>query len=177
TAKVYKERFWTIGRLYWLSGERFEALFLLAILLGLLGLTTWISVELQFYVGRYTDALKQSDVSAFHYALGLWALLVITNVVVTALSTWRQEHLGLEWRKGLTQHYVELYHRYRSYYLIDNSKVDNVDERLGQDIPAFAKGTIKFGVIIFSSVVNFVSFITILWHFSGWLVVTAIVYA
>ena len=176
------KRFWAITKPYWFSEEKWGARGLLAalVLFSLL-VNGAVNVFISF-VGRYfTTALTNKDPSKFFHYLFLYAGAFVVGTPIVVFYSYIGSKLSLYWRRWLTNYFLNQYFSNRAFYKINsNSKIDNPDERISQDINAFTdanSGAISYFTTIIDQLITLISFIGILWSISFNLVIVTIVYS
>jgi putative ATP-binding cassette transporter len=147
---------------------------LVVLLLGVSGLNVVNS-----YVGRdfMTAVARQDGPRVWHLAL-LYVGVFVASTVVAVYERFTEQHLGLRWRKWLTEHLTARYLSGRAYYrLTTRGDIDNPDQRLSQDVQTFTTTSLSFVLIILNSVITLCAFAGILWSITPWLFLTAVAYA
>ncbi len=170
--------FWGIARLYWFSDEKWKARGVLALLLIFLFAFTGMNIALN-YVGRdFMTALAEKNLSAFYRNTMLYIGVFAIAIPLVAYYSYIARKLGLNWRLWLTNHFISRYFTNRAYYHIDQEgKIDNPDQRISQDISSFTTNSLDFLSMLFFSLVQFVSFVGIMWSISTRLVIALLLYA
>src|SRR5579875_421299 len=81
--------------------------------------------------------------------------------------------LQIRWRRWLTERYLRHWLDEQAYYRmqLNRAVTDNPDQRISDDLDAFAASTLALSLGLLSSVVTLVSFLSILWTLSGALVI------
>jgi putative ATP-binding cassette transporter len=89
-----------------------------------------------------------------------------------------RDKLGLYWREWLTGRFLDKYLQNRAYYQINfNEHIDNPDQRISEDIRSFTGTSLRFLLLILTSIVTLVSFTGVLLSISVTLSVTLVLYA
>ena len=111
-------RFKGIALPYWPQEEKWQARWLLGLLiLLLLGQT-----------GEFTSALAARDADRFWRAIRQSFVILIVAVPIYALSFYIHDKLDLYWRRWLTGHFLGSYFTNRAYYELNGSaEIDNPD--------------------------------------------------
>jgi vitamin B12/bleomycin/antimicrobial peptide transport system ATP-binding/permease protein len=127
------------------------------------------------------EAVKESGIRGFWFAILTFAVLATIHVVRTMLDIWLMQQFIIRWRVWLTDRLTSDWLDHRAYYrgrFIDNT-IDNPDQRIQQDIDIFTTGygptpnlptygsttVLLFGAV--NAVVSVISFAAILWNLSG----------
>ena len=170
--------FWRIARLYWFSDEKWKARGVLALLLVLLFSFSAMNIILS-YVGRdFMTALSEKKVSDFYRSMLIYLGVFVVATPVSAYFTFVSRKLGVNWRLWLTRHILGRYFENRAYYHIDQDRtIDNPDQRIAQDISSFTVNSLDFLSVIVFSLIQFISFVGILWSISMPLVGVLLLYA
>lgn len=172
------KQFWKITRLYWFSEKRWEARGMLALLILLLAAFSSINI-LFSYVGRdFTTALAEKNLAGFYHGLLLTLGVIIFAAPTTAFFNFIQQRLFINWRLWLTSHFLGNYFTNRAYYHINSDpQIDNPDQRIANDINGFTSGNLNLFIIIANALIQFFSFVLILWSISIKLVLVLLLYA
>ncbi len=132
-------------------------------------------------MGGGNDAVKQSGVDGFWWALIHFGILATIHVARIMLDLFMMQRFTLAWRAWLTDRLTGDWLDRKAYYrtrFIDDS-IDNPDQRIQSDIDIFTNGigplpsnpntftqsTLLFGAI--DAIVSVASFTVILWNLSG----------
>ena len=157
-----------LSRPYFASEERWQALGLLVIVVGLtLGLV-YLNVQFNEWNGRFYDSLQNKDVATFWVEIKFFTVLALIYIAVY-MTEWLGEYaLQLRWRRWMTSHYLSRWFSQRAYYEVELERTaDNPDQRISEDIRLFISLSVSLTLGLLSSVVTFVSFVAILWTLSG----------
>jgi vitamin B12/bleomycin/antimicrobial peptide transport system ATP-binding/permease protein len=166
---------WSLARPYWFSEERWVARGLLATIvilnLGLVG----INVLLNQWNNAFFNALQEKDFAAFLHQLEVFTVLAFGYIAVAVYEIYLNLMLRIRWRRWLTDVYLDSWLGDRVYYRLELAShgrgTDNPDQRISQDLQAFASRTLSLGLGLLRAAVTLVSFVAILWGLSGPLVV------
>lgn len=170
-------RFWAIAKLYWLGPEKWRALGLLALILGLLTAYTQLSVQINEQQGEMVSALSQADSDRFWR--NVWLFLGVLGLYVPIFAGYRylSSRLGLAWRRWATERYLDRYMANRSFYdALDHPEIDNPDQRIAEDIKAFTAEALRFALIFLQSILETIAFGIALWGISQPLVFFLVAY-
>ncbi len=170
--------FWSIARLYWFSDEKWRARGVLALLLLFLFSFTGMNILLNFVGRDFMTALAEKNRSGFYHSMIIYIGVFVVATPLVAYFSWISRKLGVMWRLWLTNHFITRYFTNRAYYHIgQEGKIDNPDQRISQDISSFTLDSLDFLSLLFFSLVQFVSFVGILWSISTRLVIALLIYA
>jgi len=165
-----------------ISPQGGKAKFLAAGLLGLLLAVSLLNV-VNSYVGRdFMTAIEHHDMSGFIGQGLLYVLVFAGSTGVAVVYRYSEERLGLIWREWLTQRliarYIEtpVYHRLND-QLIENGEIANPDQRIAEDIRAFAVTTLSFTLMVLNGAITVLAFAGVLWSISPLLFTVAVAYA
>lgn len=175
----YLKKFWDIGKLYWVSHERWAGYTFLVLILTLLVIYTPIGVELNAQQGHLISALSAQDADRFWQTAGIFLLTMCVYVPLFAGFNYVSSLLGLSWRRWLTHHFLEKYFQNRAYYEIGSfhTNIDNPDQRIAEDIRAFTQYSMGIFIIVLFAGFQVVAFSQVLWTISPTLVVFLLLYA
>jgi putative ATP-binding cassette transporter len=157
-----------LARPYFVSEERWSALALLALVIGLtLGLV-YLEVLFNDWYGRFYNALEKKDEAAFYVEMRIFAILAFGFIAVSVAELLVQLGLQLRWRRWMTRRYLARWFTHRAYYQVELARsADNPDQRISEDIRLFIESSVTLTLGLLSAVVTFVSFVAILWTLSG----------
>jgi putative ATP-binding cassette transporter len=141
------------------------------LLLGAIALTfSSVGLEVLFndWNRRFYDSIQNKDevvfwreIKYFSVVAALWIAVYIARAIVSP-------YLRLRWRRWLTRRYLAHWLDDRGYYRIElQRKVDNVDQRIAEDLRQLGEYTMTLFLGVLSAVATLVSFIFILWELSG----------
>jgi vitamin B12/bleomycin/antimicrobial peptide transport system ATP-binding/permease protein len=158
-----------LARPFWIGDERWRAWGLLALIAALtLGLV-YVNVLFSNWNNRFYDALQLHDFARFLRELGYFCVLAAAFIVIAVYQTYLTQMLEIRWRRWLTDQYLgEWLHRHAYFHLqLGQSRTDNPDQRIADDLRLFVAATLNLSLGLLSSVVTLASFASILWRLSG----------
>jgi putative ATP-binding cassette transporter len=157
-------------------GRKGKLLFGLLIVL-MLGINT-MNV-LNSYVGRdFMTAIEQRSQSAFASKALLYLAVFCVSTVLAVLYRFVEERLGLLWREWLTRLLVLGYvERGTPYRLREQERLDNPDQRIGDDVRAFTQGSLSFVLMLLNGTFTILAFASVMWSISPTLFGVAVAYA
>lgn len=131
------------------------------------------------YVGNFfTTALAKKDQLNYWKYLFVYAGVFVVGTPIVVIYRYTQDKLGLYWREWMTNKFLDKYFHDRAYYEINSQKeIDNPDQRISEDVRSFTQTSLAFMLIILGSILDIISFTTILWSISKELSIFLIVYA
>jgi putative ATP-binding cassette transporter len=172
------QRFVTISKPYWVQEEKWQAWGLLISLLVLLLASTACSVLVNRQLGESTSALAGHDSARFWQSVSICVLILLFSVPVSALYYFARDKLALEWRRWLTNQFLESYFNNRAFYkLTSDETIDNPDQRISDDIESFTRNSLYFLLILAEQTIQLVAFAGVLWYISRELVLFLLIYA
>jgi vitamin B12/bleomycin/antimicrobial peptide transport system ATP-binding/permease protein len=141
------------------------------LLVGAIALTfSGVGLEVLFneWNRRFYDSLQNKNEAVFWQEVLVFswlAALFIMNAVARGIVS---PYLRLRWRRWLTSHYITHWLAGRGYYRIELQRtVDNVDQRIAEDLNYLGQYTMQLFLGFLSAVATLLSFIFILWTLSG----------
>ena len=160
---------WRLTKPYWSSEEKWSALGLLVVVIGLSLLSVYLSVLYNYWNRDFFDAIQQKNEPKFWHQLILFCPLVSAFIVAGVAQYYLQSWLTIRWRHWLTRRYQRNWLANRVYYRIElaNRGTDNPDQRIQEDLQSFTENTLNLGLDALSEAVTVVSFFGILWQLSG----------
>jgi ABC-type uncharacterized transport system fused permease/ATPase subunit len=171
-------QFWRVATPYWQSSEKWGAVGLLGVLLGLSLISALLLVLVSVFLGEVTSALAAQDSERFFQALLTFGIVIVLGVPLLSLKTYVQAKLSLYWRRWLTDHILHYYLDDRVFYQISiDPKVDNPDQRISEDIKVFTQQTLFFATLLFDSTLQIAAFSGVLWSISKLLMIVLLLYA
>jgi len=171
-------QFWRIGKLYWLSPQKWKAIALLFLLLCLSLIGTVVTVVLSVFLGELESSLAVVDSNRFLQAVVVFLGILLIGVPILALKTYVQAQLSLSWRQWLTTYFLNQYLHQRNFYdLTTTADIDNPDQRIAEDIQNFTQQSLYFAVVLSDSILQLIGFSGVLWRIAPALMVFLIIYA
>lgn len=158
--------------------ESKEGRWLLAGLLGLTLLNSGVSVLFSYLGKDFWNALSAKDATEFYAVLQRYLGALIVGASIYPAYTYQREQLAVHWREWMTARTFQLYTSERVYYNIErNQEIDNPDQRITEDVNTFTSYSLQLVITILTSLIDLVSFSTILWSIYPQLFGAIIVYA
>ncbi|MGH6989170.1 MAG: ABC transporter ATP-binding protein/permease [Stellaceae bacterium] len=160
---------WRLTRPYWVSGEKWSAWGLLAVVTGLDLGNVYISVLLNQWNRAFYNALQQFDSSMFFRQIGIFCILATISIVMSVYAVYLQQMLQIRWRRWLTDRYLDAWLADQAYYRLqlEGHQTDNPDQRISEDLNSFTSYVLNLSLGLLTSVVTLFSFLVILWNLSG----------
>lgn len=171
-------RFKAIASPYWFEEEKWQARWLLVLLVVLLLGQTGFAVLFNEQTGEFTSALAAKDADRFWLSMEKCMAILIVGVPVYAFYYYVRDKLGLHWRRWLTRKYLGRYFSNRAYYELNaNAEIDNPDQRVAEDISTFTQKSLQFLLVLVGALLQLIAFSGVLWSISRELVAFLIIYA
>jgi putative ATP-binding cassette transporter len=172
------QRFVAIAKPYWVQEEKWQAWGLLLALIVLLLLSTACSVLVNRQLGESTSALAAQNSTRFWQAVTYCVVILLFSVPVLALYYFVRDKLALEWRRWLTDRFIDSYFNNRAFYkLTSDDAIDNPDQRISDDIESFTRNSLYFLLILAEQSIQLIAFAGVLWYISRELVFFLLLYA
>jgi putative ATP-binding cassette transporter len=172
--KQYCRWIWQIGKLYWVSSEKLEAITIAIVYIVLIILSNQFLLMFLNFQGKLLTALQAKSFNFYHIffiTTGFVFLYISSNL----FKSYVQQKLELYWRGWLNKDLLEKYFSNRAYYKINsNQQIDNPDERLSDDIESFVKNTLNYSFSLGDTFIKGFLFINVLWSVNHFLVFLAI---
>ncbi|MGC4003807.1 MAG: ABC transporter ATP-binding protein/permease [Pirellulales bacterium] len=171
-------RFFRLAKKYWTEGEHVKAWGLLLLLVGLLLGYTYFSIRFNEQTGEFTSALAKLDEDRFWKSIKIFVVLLVCAVPLNAFYYFIRDRLANSWRRWLTDFMQRKYFSDRSFYTLqDNTKIDNPDQRIAEDVNTFTKNSIGFLLVFIEAFLQLIGFSSVLWVISHELVYFLAIYA
>lgn len=176
---VIFKQFWAIAKSYWSSDEKWRArgllLFVILLSLGYTG----ISVLLNNKRGALISALSAQDEARFWQTILIFAGTLVIYAPLYAGYDYLRDLLGVEWRRWLTNHFIDRYFQNRAFYDLNHTDadIDNPDQRITEDIKSFTQESLTLLLAIVDSLLAIGAFSGVLWRISKPLILFLVLYA
>ncbi|MDR3410122.1 MAG: ABC transporter ATP-binding protein/permease [Formivibrio sp.] len=161
--------FWLLTKPYWESEEKWRALGLLALVIGLsLGLV-FMNVQFNSWYNDFYNTLQKLDSVGFKASIIKFTWLALIYIAIAVYALYFQQMLEVKWRLWLTEYYISRWLHGQGYYRLQltDQGTDNPDQRIAEDVAQFVSSTLSISLGLLRSVVTLASFIGILWTLSG----------
>lgn len=131
------------------------------------------------FVGRdFISSIEHRNLGRFQELALLYAGVFAVSAAVGVMFRYCEESLGLLWRHQLTKHLAAAYLFKRAYQRPEaTANLANPDQRLADDVRAFATTTLSFTLLIVNGTITAISFSGVLWSISPRLFLVAVAYA
>lgn len=173
------KQFWAIAKSYWSSDEKWRARGLLLLVILLSFGYTGLSVLLNNKRGELISALSAHDEARFWQTILIFAGTLVIYAPLYAGYDYLRDRLGLEWRRWLTNDFVDRYFQNRAFYHLNHADadIDNPDQRIAEDIKSFTQESLKLLLAVVDSLLAVVAFSGVLWGISKPLILFLVLYA
>ena len=160
---------WWLTRPYFTSEDRWPALALLGVLVGLNLGQVYLSVIFNEWNNVFYTALQEKDWPVFIHQMIRFCWLAALFIIAAVYELYFNQMLQIRWRQWLTRRYLDQWLDRRAYYRMQlvNGATDNPDQRIADDLKLFVSQTLGLSLGLLSAVVTLVSFLGILWGLSG----------
>ncbi len=183
-ARTFMSRLWVLSRPYWFAGEHTSIGWLgysvtvkeswigrglLALIVSLSVLIVYISKLINAWNARFFNALQEKNADAFWHELKYWVVIVAAFIVAVVYRQWLTQMLTIRWRRWLSEVYFREWLSDRTFYRMElvSQGTDNPEQRIEQDIAAFAQQTLSLSLGLLLQVMTFFTFAVVLWELSG----------
>lgn len=173
------QQFWTIAKSYWQGDEKWQARWLLLGVVLCLLAYTGLSVVLNNKRGVLISALSAQDEPRFWQTVMVFLAVLVLYAPLLAAYRYLRDRLSLQWRRWLTDHFIDHYFRDRAYYNLNtaNADIDNPDQRIAEDVRSFTQESLTFLLAFVESALTVIAFSGVLWGISRPLVFFLVLYA
>jgi vitamin B12/bleomycin/antimicrobial peptide transport system ATP-binding/permease protein len=159
---------WSLIKPYWVSEEWKIAWGLLAAVIVMNLTIVWINVRLNSWNAQFYNALQEKDVSHFPHLLVVFSVIAFSYIILAVYRTYLRQMLAFRWRQWITDRFLNDWFGELAFYRIERDRLaDNPDQRISDDLQAFASTTLTLSLDLLSTVVTLVTFVTILWTIAG----------
>ena len=160
---------WLLTRRYWQSEERVKAFALLAVIIALTLAVVYVIVLINDWFNVFYEALQNYDTEKIFDELIHFSWLAALYIILMVYSFYLQQVLIINWRRWLTDRYIDEWLRNKTYYRLQvfGADTDNPDQRISEDVRLFVEMTLTFSIGVLKAVCTFVSFVVVLYKISG----------
>ncbi len=160
---------WQLTKSYWMSEEKKKAFLLLGAIIALTLGVVFMLVQLNHWNNAFYSALQNYDKETIFHELIHFTWLAFIFIILSVYSFYLQQVLILNWRRWLTNAYIDEWLKHKTYYRLQmfGTSTDNPDQRISEDIRLFVEYTMRFGIGLLKATTTFLSFVMILYSLSG----------
>ncbi|CAN5467960.1 ABC transporter ATP-binding protein/permease [soil metagenome] len=178
TDRITWRRLYTVGKPFWTSEQRLRASSMLLAVLALLFVSSAVNVYLGKTAGEMMTALQKQEAHEFRWAMTHFALVILLATPITVYYQFLRTKLALMWRQWLSNHLFGRFFSGHTYYKLNSdSRIDNPDQRMTQDVETFCNSSVGLFVSVLDAFVNIATFIGVLWSISSTLTFTVVAYS
>lgn len=154
---------------YWYCERKWRVRGLVLSLLVLTGAQVGLSVWGNYWNRALFDALEARSVHGVAIQAGIFALIFISSISVTAAHLMVKRALHLDWRRWLTGLLTDRWMTDGRHYRLKFSTGlhDNPDQRIAEDIRIATDGALGLAHTLLYSLLSLGLFVDILWNVSG----------
>jgi len=154
--------FWEMSLPYFKESKSGRWLF--AGMVGLTLLNSGVSVTFSYVLRDFWSALSAKDAELFQSIIMKFGAALVVAVPVSTYYRFQREKLAIEWREWMTDRTLQLYYSNRVYYSLERGgEIDNPDQRIAEDVRTFTAFSLSLFITVVTSVIDLVSFSTILY--------------
>lgn len=160
---------WFLTKSYWQSEEKKKAFFLLACIVALSLGIVYMLVQLNSWNNSFYSALQNYETEKIFDELLHFSWLAAIYIILAVYSYYLQQMLILNWRRWLTDRFIDIWLKNKTYYHLQmfGKDTDNPDQRISEDVRLFVEMTLSFAIGLLKAVCTFASFVVILYQLSG----------
>jgi len=168
-SKKFVGEVWLLTKSYWQSEEKKKAFILLGAIVGLTLAIVYMLVLINEWRNAFYSALQNYDKPEIMHQLLRFTYLAFIYIIFAVYSFYLQQVLSINWRRWLTNRYIDEWMRNKTYYRLQmfGGYTDNPDQRISEDVRLFVSYTIKFTIGILKAFTTLCSFVFILYTLSG----------
>ena len=172
------QRFLKVAAPYWRGERRWVAWGVLIAIVCLMLAETYFAVRLNTQTGELASSLAARDTPRFWEAVRQLLVVIAFAVPIYAVYYYARDAYANDWRRWLTQRFLEGYLRDRHYFALNsNDEIDNPDQRIAEDINTFTGRSLNFLLMLLGSAMQLAAFSVVLWQLSHLLVGFLLAYA
>lgn len=167
--RVFLQQVWSLTKSYWQSEEKRKAFYLLGTILTLTFAHVYVLVLLNRWNNAFYTALQNYETDRIFSELLNFSWLAAIYIIVAVYAFYLQQILALNWRRWLTDAYLDEWLKGKTYYSMQmfGAATDNPDQRISEDVKLFVEMTLQFSIGLLKAFSTLVSFVVILWQLSG----------
>jgi len=159
---------WRLLFPYWRTREGVFSLMLLMFVIGSSWAITYVMLWNNNWTGMFYDAIGASRFKVLPELLVRFLLVAMAGAAVQITGVVLQEIVQIRWRRWLTTWLAEKWLARNNYYRIERDReLENVDQRIAEDVKLFVNDTLLLGLGLLSVPVSVVSFSIVLWRMGG----------
>jgi putative ATP-binding cassette transporter len=154
---------------YWNAEHRTRVRAVTALLLALTLAQAGLAVWTTFWHRALFDALEQRAVAEVVRQVGVFAVIFLLTIAVTAAHLHAKRWLQLDWRRWLTDRLVGHWMDEARHHRLQarEGAHDNPDARIAEDVRIATDTAVTLGHSLFYALISVALFVDILWTLSG----------
>jgi len=170
--KLLLARFWESASGFWLGWRVWG---LIGILTAVVLLQLLVQYWLNFWNRDFFNALERKDSSALWAQAQLFLPLVAASLVLALVSVWGRMTTQRSWREWLTKHLIDYWLGKGRYLRLKSVPGEHQypEHRLAEDTRVATDAPIDLALGLLTSLLNAITFLSILWSVGGDLIVHA----
>ena len=167
--KEFIKDVWLLTKSYWQSEERNKAFLLLIAIVALTLGIVYMLVLLNQWNNSFYSALQNYETDKLFDELIHFSWLAAIYIILSVYSYVLQQTLILNWRRWMTNRFIDIWLKNRTYYHLQmfGKDTDNPDQRISEDVRLFVEMTLSFAIGILKAFCTFASFAFVLYKLSG----------
>lgn len=159
---------WCLISPFWRSEEKWRAWGLLTMIIILSLAIVYLSILFNQWNRVFYDALQTKNFAVFKNQLFKFTWLVLLYILFSIYKIYLTQGLQMYWRHWMTHQCMKKWLAHHTYYHMEQQQtVDNPDQRIAEDLNTLTNSTLSLTLGLLSSIVTFITFISILWSISG----------
>jgi vitamin B12/bleomycin/antimicrobial peptide transport system ATP-binding/permease protein len=170
---------------FWLFRNKIKDRWVQWTLLGALLFLTYgvsrLNVILSFVFRFIDNSLNERNQEQFWQIMLVYGVVLVIAIPIIISYRYLRLKLGLLWREWMTENFLSRYFDQRTYYKLDSNasdtRIDNPDQRISEDINSFTVTILDFLLDILDSVLNLIAFTAILYGIEPKLMYGVLIYA
>lgn len=167
--KEFIKDVWFLTKSYWQSEERNKAFLLLFAIIALTLGIVYMLVLLNQWNNAFYSALQNYETDKLFDELIHFSWLAAIYIILSVYSYVLQQTLILNWRRWMTNRFIDIWLKNRTYYHLQmfGKDTDNPDQRISEDVRLFVEMTLSFAIGVLKAFCTFASFAFVLYKLSG----------
>lgn len=167
--KEFIKDVWFLTKSYWQSEERTKAFMLLVAIVALTLGIVYMLVLLNQWNNSFYSALQNYETDKLFDELIHFSWLAAIYIILSVYSYVLQQTLILNWRRWMTNRFIDTWLKNRTYYHLQmfGKDTDNPDQRISEDVRLFVEMTLGFAIGVLKAFCTFASFAFVLYKLSG----------
>ncbi len=128
--------------------------------------------------GELISALSVRDEARFWQTILIFAGTLVVYAPLYAGYVYLRDRLALNWRRWLTDHFIDRYFQNRAFYNLNHDpNIDNPDQRITEDVKSFTQESLTLLLAVVDSLLAIAAFSSVLWGISQPLILFLVIYA